>query len=84
MKRVILAVMLMSSPALAGESVIVLSDNTTIKTGGYHEPRLLPQFEVETADIELNDPTGDAECFDRAKKVANRRDRYALLERCLG
>lgn len=67
---------------LAGESVIVLQDNTTIRTkdgGG----QFVADSSNWSSDVEIKDPAGDADCFDRAKKSANRRDRYALLERCL-
>lgn len=81
MKRIALAFLLIPATSHAGESVIVLQDNTTIRTKEIYGK---PQFEVEDqTEAELKDPMGDATCFENAKKNTNRRDRYALLERCI-
>lgn len=79
----LILLLLLCTTANAGESTIVLSDNTTIKTVHHYGK---PQFEVETEEAvepEVKDPMGDASCFDNAKKQANRRDRYTLINRCL-
>lgn len=79
----LILLLLLCTTANASESTIVLSDNTTIKTVHHYGK---PQFEVETEEAvepEVKDPMGDASCFDNAKKQANRRDRYTLINRCL-
>lgn len=81
--RPLLCFMLISTPVYASEVTLVKSDNTTIKTVHHYGK---PQFEVETEEAvepEVKDPMGDASCFDNAKKQANRRDRYTLINRCL-
>lgn len=78
MRRIALALIMTSAPAFAGESTIVLSDNTTIKSVELYGN---PEFEVET--VELNDPASDAECFDNAKTRLSRTDRYSSIDDCL-
>ena len=81
MRRLTIALLLVSSPALAGESVIVLSDNSVIRTKSGEAPARMGQFQVET--VELKDPAGDADCFDHAVRTSNRRDRYTRMNKCL-
>ena len=79
------SILLVSATAIASESAIVLSDNTTIKTVHHYGNA---QTELETSN--WNDVAqiqsssfGDAECFDKARKLSTRQSRMKAIDECL-
>jgi len=71
----------LSAKCFAGESTIVLQDNTRItKREVYTSPRM-GQFEVET--VEIKNPIAQHDCFDRIKNIRGVADRYTAIDNCL-
>jgi len=79
MKSVLLSVPLLfvASQAVAGESTIVLQDNTRITTREVYMSPKMGQFEVET-----DDSFGFAQCIDQAKRETTRQKRFKAIQDC--
>lgn len=85
MRKLTLALLLLSSTAYASESTLVLMDNTTIKTVHHYGNA---QMEMETGNWEdvaqiQSSSFGDAECFDNARKMPSRQARMKSIDECL-
>lgn len=64
---------------LAGESVIVLKNNSVIKTTDIQRP--VPEFDRV---VEVKDPSAYYKCMDEAASHHIRSRRYELMEKCVG
>ena len=80
MRRIAILSILMSSTAIAGESTIVLQDNTRITKREVYTPHRMGQFEVET--VEIKNPIADHDCFERIQNIHGIADRYAAIDKC--
>lgn len=74
----LILLLLLCTTANAGESTIVLSDNTTIKTVHVYN-----KVEAHNPVVELKNPREEYTCFDEAKKLTDRASRFAAIDRCV-
>jgi len=72
----------LTAKCFASETVIVLSDNTVIRTvHHYGNEQTSKQASVES--VELKNPIAEYDCFDRIKLLRNKASRYQAIDKCL-
>jgi hypothetical protein len=88
----------MTAKCFAGESTLVMSDNTVIKTIHKYDGNLSQNTNLLVSDNELypviptttrnlvepsiSNPIADHDCFDRIQNIHGIADRYAAIDKC--
>jgi len=67
--------------ANAGESTIILSDNTRITTREIYP--VIPTTTHNLVEPVISNPIAQHDCFDRIKLLRNKASRYQAIDQCI-
>jgi hypothetical protein len=70
----------MTAKCFAGESTLVMSDNTRITTREIYQ--VIPTTTRNPVAPVISNPIADHDCFDRIQNIHGIADRYAAIDKC--